>query len=146
MTVWQALAIHSKDEKIREYVSQIFENLGGKCVVKFSPQKRNAIASSINDVMAKLHSSVQEKAKKTINALLTGIPLKKKKALPETASIVEKEEQLMVCGLPSCTKVEEDGAKFKKCSQCYAISYCSLICQKEHWRIQHKRVCVPCDK
>jgi len=46
------------------------------------------------------------------------------------------------CALPSCTKRSTKSEKFRKCSQCKEVSYCSEICQKAHWR-QHKDVCKP---
>uniref|UniRef100_A0A7S3PTL4 MYND-type domain-containing protein n=1 Tax=Chaetoceros debilis TaxID=122233 RepID=A0A7S3PTL4_9STRA len=31
----------------------------------------------------------------------------------------------------------------KKCTRCKEVSYCSVRCQKEHWRNGHKEVCTP---
>ena len=30
---------------------------------------------------------------------------------------------------------------FKKCKQCKVLEYCSESCQKEHWRLVHKKHC-----
>lgn len=40
----------------------------------------------------------------------------------------------------SCGKVEVDDIKLKKCTACKLVKYCSVACQKDHWK-QHKRAC-----
>ncbi|GAQ86141.1 hypothetical protein KFL_002720150 [Klebsormidium nitens] len=42
----------------------------------------------------------------------------------------------------SCEKREQDGEKFKVCSKCKRVKYCSVECQKEDWK-QHKKKCRP---
>ncbi|KAF8159415.1 hypothetical protein B0H34DRAFT_402574 [Crassisporium funariophilum] len=44
------------------------------------------------------------------------------------------------CGVPDCNNTPESGQKFKVCSRCKAVAYCSATHQKEHWRI-HKSRC-----
>ncbi len=43
------------------------------------------------------------------------------------------------CGM--CGALEPPGDKFKKCGGCRVVHYCSLICQKKHWKAEHKAVC-----
>lgn len=31
----------------------------------------------------------------------------------------------------------------RRCSRCLTVQYCSVVCQKQHWK-QHKSECVPC--
>lgn len=41
-----------------------------------------------------------------------------------------------------CGAVSTDGSRFKVCSQCRAVRYCSPECQRAHWKTEHKRACV----
>ena len=43
----------------------------------------------------------------------------------------------MVCAMYGCTKVGT-----KACSTCLEVNYCSMKCQKQHWKY-HKKVCSP---
>ena len=43
------------------------------------------------------------------------------------------------CG--NCYKEAEAGEKFKQCSKCRALWYCSKECQVEAWRAGHKQDC-----
>ncbi len=41
----------------------------------------------------------------------------------------------------SCGRYREpDEGKFKKCSRCWAVRYCSVACQKGDWS-EHKKIC-----
>lgn len=46
-----------------------------------------------------------------------------------------------VCANPPCSSVESGSIKFPKCSRCKKVAYCSVGCQKPHWK-QHKLFCV----
>ena len=51
-------------------------------------------------------------------------------------------EPLLRCYSPECGRLEKRGQpKFKKCSGCLAVLYCSRACQKAHYRTQHKQEC-----
>jgi hypothetical protein len=45
----------------------------------------------------------------------------------------------------NCGKSKQDypSLKFKKCSRCFVTIYCSIDCQKKHWKSEHKRLCHP---
>jgi hypothetical protein len=46
------------------------------------------------------------------------------------------------CSNPLCVDMGAEAAlALKKCKQCQVASYCSVECQKQHWK-QHKPVCV----
>jgi len=49
-------------------------------------------------------------------------------------------EHLSSCGNPDCKKVESFENHFGFCARCKAIKYCSVNCQKAHWRT-HKKEC-----
>jgi hypothetical protein len=44
---------------------------------------------------------------------------------------------------PPCETLEETHTKFKACTGCYKVSYCSRECQKKHWKGEtgHKKHC-----
>jgi hypothetical protein len=44
------------------------------------------------------------------------------------------------CANPTCTEVEVH-VKFGKCTRCNSVAYCSRGCQKEHWRLSHRKNC-----
>jgi hypothetical protein len=44
----------------------------------------------------------------------------------------------IICSL--CDSRSEKGIKMKKCSRCLIAYYCSVECQKTHWK-EHKKVC-----
>lgn len=45
------------------------------------------------------------------------------------------------CSNPGCNKVESEEVKLRACSQCHTVSYCSVDCQRQHWRAGHKLCC-----
>ena len=46
------------------------------------------------------------------------------------------------CG--SCGRAEDQGEKFFHCARCKVVSYCSKVCQVNHWkRGGHKQECAP---
>ncbi|MDR3540410.1 MAG: zinc finger MYND domain-containing protein [Desulfosporosinus sp.] len=54
-----------------------------------------------------------------------------------------RNSKCLCCGTPSlCYTCGAANAKFR-CSQCLIISYCSVECQKAHWRL-HKQLCDFC--
>ena len=48
-----------------------------------------------------------------------------------------KESEVLSCA--SCG-IAGDGIKLKKCTACYLVRYCSVKCQRDHWK-QHKKEC-----
>ena len=44
------------------------------------------------------------------------------------------------CNNVLCCNIEKD-QKFKKCSKCKRVAYCSIECQKIHWKSNHKFNC-----
>ena len=48
---------------------------------------------------------------------------------------------LAPCGCPSCDETERQVKEYKKCSRCRHIAYCSVNCQRNHWR-EHKKDCL----
>jgi len=46
------------------------------------------------------------------------------------------------CSNPDCGKKETKRNKFKQCSRCQAVKYCSKECQAKHWKAEHKLRCV----
>ncbi len=49
-----------------------------------------------------------------------------------------KESEMMLCA--SCGTAAGDDIKLMKCSACHLVQYCSVKCQKDHWK-QHKKEC-----
>jgi sulfatase maturation enzyme AslB (radical SAM superfamily) len=45
------------------------------------------------------------------------------------------------CANPTCKEVEFHVKSFGKCTRCNSVAYCSRGCQKEHWRVSHKKNC-----
>jgi hypothetical protein len=45
------------------------------------------------------------------------------------------------CSNPSCNNWEKEPKKFKSCSRCKAVAYCSRDCQNKDWKAQHKSAC-----
>ena len=45
----------------------------------------------------------------------------------------------------NCTKFEQGAVKFKVCSRCHAVRYCSKKCQEEHYET-HKGICSAIDQ
>ena len=52
-----------------------------------------------------------------------------------------RDKQTMRRQCAECGALEPPGDKFKKCGGCRVVHYCSLICQKKHWKAEHKAVC-----
>lgn len=50
-----------------------------------------------------------------------------------------KDALLTTCA--SC--LAADGAPLSACGGCQCVAYCNIICQREHWRRQHKAECKP---
>jgi len=48
---------------------------------------------------------------------------------------------LAPCGCPSCDETERQVKEYKKCSRCRQIAYCSVNCQRNHWK-EHKKDCL----
>ncbi len=58
-----------------------------------------------------------------------------------TCSSVEQSETDTIMKLcASCGIAEGDGIKLMKCTACHLVKYCSVKCQKDHWK-QHKKEC-----
>jgi hypothetical protein len=49
-------------------------------------------------------------------------------------------DRLRTCGNPACIEVEGE-QKFKRCSRCRKVRYCSRDCQVIHWKAEHKQQC-----
>ncbi len=51
------------------------------------------------------------------------------------------------CANPRCDELEVKVKVFAKCSRCKKVAYCSRGCQADHWKLSHKKRCVPlCQK
>jgi len=55
-----------------------------------------------------------------------------------TTDAEEPETDLMCCA--SCGTAEVDDIQLRKCTACHLVRYCSVKCQRNHWR-QHKQKC-----
>ena len=51
---------------------------------------------------------------------------------------IDPDDGTMCCAF--CGKAKVDNIKLMRCTACYLVRYCSVICQKSH-RSQHKRAC-----
>ena len=61
-------------------------------------------------------------------------------------STTEAEENQKVrtktqCSFYECKKVEPQVGAFKHCGKCRLKYYCSIKCQKKHWKNEHKEEC-----
>lgn len=45
------------------------------------------------------------------------------------------------CSQTCCTNVETKPNQFQKCGRCGKAYYCSRKCQKDHWKVEHKKCC-----
>lgn len=63
-------------------------------------------------------------------------------AAPLAASSASRACANPTCRLPSGASVG-DSKRLKQCSRCEKVRYCSVDCQKAHWRAGHKQACVP---
>ena len=45
------------------------------------------------------------------------------------------------CSSHECKKVEPQVGAFKHCGRCRLKYYCSIKCQKKHWKNGHKEEC-----
>ena len=52
--------------------------------------------------------------------------------------------QEMACRFCSRRENREEGEKFKQCSACKLVYYCSPKCQKKDWKMRHKMECKRC--
>ena len=48
---------------------------------------------------------------------------------------------LRACSGPACARSETRVKEFKQCAACKEVVYCSLACQKAHWKSGHKGPC-----
>ena len=53
-----------------------------------------------------------------------------------------EEEVLLFCSSPSCRKMQDDFEKFRYCGACKLARYCSERCQRDHWKLGHKTLCL----
>ena len=54
------------------------------------------------------------------------------------------QQSIYECFNKNCDKKQtKKGMKFKHCSRCQGVMYCSKECQKEDWRAKHKLECIP---
>ena len=51
---------------------------------------------------------------------------------------IDPDDGTMCCA--SCGKAKVDNIKLMRCTACYLVRYCSVVCQKSH-QSQHKRAC-----
>ncbi|GAQ91968.1 hypothetical protein KFL_008930040 [Klebsormidium nitens] len=58
----------------------------------------------------------------------------------QTTGDVVRPDFNITCG--ACAKTEAEGTKFKVCSKCKRVKYCSAECQKNDWKA-HKKICRP---
>ena len=59
----------------------------------------------------------------------------------QTIERATKKFNIKKCGYHYCSKSQYSYNKWKKCSRCKNIRYCSKTCQKKHWP-EHKVICV----
>ena len=55
-----------------------------------------------------------------------------------SATVESESDTMMLCA--SCGIAGGDDIKLKDCDDCYLVRYCSVKCQKDHWK-QHKKEC-----
>ena len=48
---------------------------------------------------------------------------------------------LAICANLDCSATEPYLGKYKSCSKCKRVKYCSSDCQKKHWKGGHKQEC-----
>jgi hypothetical protein len=48
-------------------------------------------------------------------------------------------------GLSACSSCQKEDIELKRCSHCQAVAYCSVTCQRQHWKA-HKPECVSPEK
>ena len=59
---------------------------------------------------------------------------------------ISAEETLTRCANGACGALQQQTsgkAAFKRCSRCRQVAYCSVECQRAHWKGGHKAACVP---
>ena len=66
--------------------------------------------------------------------------------MSNTNSTAQSEENQKVrtrtqCSAYECKKIEPQVGAFKHCGRCRLKYYCSIKCQKNHWKNGHKEEC-----
>ena len=74
----------------------------------------------------------------------TQVQRQEESQLQQTATCINEEARVVICGNPACRK-EQEGEKFKICSSYKQIPYCSPQCQRAHWAA-HKILCKRVDR
>lgn len=65
-----------------------------------------------------------------------------RKMQDSSLSLPDEQEEVYACGNPECINVETPEQAFGACARCKLEKYCSVECQKKHWKL-HKKVCKP---
>ena len=73
-----------------------------------------------------------------IDGTLATLPVTTYILLMTMSMEIDPDDGTMCCAF--CGKAKVDNIKLMRCTACYLVRYCSVICQKSH-RSQHKRAC-----
>ncbi|KIM82787.1 hypothetical protein PILCRDRAFT_820073 [Piloderma croceum F 1598] len=55
--------------------------------------------------------------------------------------IKSRPQSRFICGNPECGQLEYYEGEFMRCSGCGLQYYCRKICQKQHWKRNHRQLC-----
>jgi len=135
---------------VKTSVAEEPENIGRRPVVKDSVDEKPANISSksvVNDSSSETARICEEPAevpeeggvKHGAVAAPAAATCQEPTEIPkEPAELCE--ETLRICDGPDCSR-EEGDVKFKVCSRCRGVAYCSVTCQRAHWH-SHRMQCV----
>ena len=87
---------------------------------------------SIVDLRKRLH---------TIKSIQLAAPSLRKQVIADNGTVQMSFNACYRCSNISCNETEKDDIKFKKCSRCQKVRYCSVSCQTTHWKKEHKKCC-----
>jgi hypothetical protein len=142
----------NKQDKLLSKHAHIFES--PESIIKACEQikKIRELILATNDTSPKALSmlTAYDKLVKTEQRVLKNFSrdiLKKEINMDDPTSLIEDnlknylegpEEDKQCC---NCKKEPEARQKFKTCNGCKLLKYCSIECQKNHWKAGHKQKC-----